>query len=111
MVPLATRLRPSLRPRREGLRRLVVLARRRVERVERVERSGLVHVHEGVVAAGEHGGQVVAVALVGGVVDHADGAVPPRVEKRVFPRAGEDEQLVLLARAVEDVLPAPLPGG
>jgi hypothetical protein len=62
-----------------------------------VERARPVQVQESVVAAGQRGGHVVAVALAGGIVDHPDGAVVARLEEAVFIlQVREDEQLVLL---------------
>ena len=52
--------------------------------VKRVQRLRLVDVQEGVVTAGEHGGYIVAETLVGGVIDHTDGAVGSRLEEPAF---------------------------
>ena len=85
---------PPLRPGRVGIRRVASLAG---WHGERVERARPVQVQESVVAAGQRGGNVVAVALAGGIVDHPDGAVVARLEEAVFIlQVREDEQLVLL---------------
>src|SRR5215218_810382 len=98
----------SLLPGGEGLRWLAVPAR---SHLKWAEGPGLIQVHEGVVAAGEHRRHVVAVTLAGRIVDDADGAMGPAIEKPFLLRAGEDQQPVPLARRVQDGLPAPLAGG
>ena len=76
--------------------------------MERVQRARLVEVQKGVVAAGKYCGDVVAVALVGGMIDDADSAVLARLEEFAFLGwTVEDEELVLLACLVENGLPAP----
>src|SRR4051794_36188045 len=65
----------------ERLGRLAVISRLHVEWAQR---PAFVDVEEGVVTAGEHGGHVVAVTLIGGIVDYPDGAVGSRFEKLVF---------------------------
>src|SRR4051812_32187509 len=76
---------------------------------ERVEGLSLLERKQRIVSLREDGGDVVA-ALVLGTIDHADRAVSARLpHRRRLARSLEDQELVAIAGAVEQILPRAIP--
>src|SRR5262249_37186567 len=70
---------------------------------EWVKRLGLVDITEAVIASGKYSRYIIPVLLKIGVIDHADGAVPPRLEELIHStHIREQEKLVVRSDLVKD---------